>query len=731
MAINKNKVITNAQKLAQKGLFDRAIKEYMSIVEDDPSDVRTWLKIGDLYTRQNAISKAIETYGKVADTYVGKGFHLKAVAVYKQMLTIDPSRIETCRALATAYVKLNQTQEALAQFKLIVGACEREGRHAESLETLQTMVEIAPNHEANRIRLAEAYARQGENAEAVVEFRLVLDALRGDGRVDDFTKVAERLLYLYPDEIDISRQLAEAYLRKQDPAKALGWLQKLFQHDPVNTETLELLGRALTEINKVGKAVAVYRELARIYGEEDKESRRLKAYERLLQLAPQDPEALKALDSSDDDVDITASTANWSIPGQKEESDRESRLSDSERVALYVSDVDLLLKYSLPEHARVRALKALSVDKDNEEALLRLKQLAMDAKNTDEAVDALMRLAKIARDGDPNKARAHLREILRLRPGHAEAKTAMSEIGSISVAPEPEEPIAAPRVQRARPEPVRRSVSSTTIAPPAPAPVMDVPDPTPEPASDDPDATMMGDEDDLNFDDLDLDLDIDFSDLEDDLDLDDEPATQRQPALQVDATDEAAVISQITESSLGFELDMNAMEPAPDDDEFGDLLADIPDDEPENNITGTRDSSNAVLAPVSTQDDFEAISLGAGPDTTLESADMGSMGSTMGGMAPDAELLKIAQGGYRNEADTDKANPLDEPLDSMDSFSVNIEIQTGDESQDLGDSISGWTIETDDLLDLADLEGILSKDDGLDDVPSDDDDDDSGDKNKG
>ena len=154
MAINKNKVITNAQKLAQKGLFDRAIKEYLTIVKDDPSDVRTWLKIGDLYTRQNDIGKAIETYARVATVYVGKGFHLKAVAVYKQMLTVDPGQIDVSRQLAAAYVKLNQVQEALTQLKVVVGACEREGRHTESLEVLQTMVDIAPNHEPNRIRSA-------------------------------------------------------------------------------------------------------------------------------------------------------------------------------------------------------------------------------------------------------------------------------------------------------------------------------------------------------------------------------------------------------------------------------------------------------------------------------------------------------------------------------------------------------------------------------------------------
>jgi 4-hydroxy-tetrahydrodipicolinate synthase len=58
--INKNKVIAAAQKLVQKGQHDKAIKEYAKIVEEDPRDVRIWLKIGDLYVKKGSTAEAIE-----------------------------------------------------------------------------------------------------------------------------------------------------------------------------------------------------------------------------------------------------------------------------------------------------------------------------------------------------------------------------------------------------------------------------------------------------------------------------------------------------------------------------------------------------------------------------------------------------------------------------------------------------------------------------------------------
>ena len=52
MALNKNKVIAAAQKFQQKGQLDKAIKELQRLVDEDPKDVRTLLKIGDLHTKK-------------------------------------------------------------------------------------------------------------------------------------------------------------------------------------------------------------------------------------------------------------------------------------------------------------------------------------------------------------------------------------------------------------------------------------------------------------------------------------------------------------------------------------------------------------------------------------------------------------------------------------------------------------------------------------------------------
>ncbi|UCH29180.1 MAG: tetratricopeptide repeat protein, partial [Myxococcales bacterium] len=94
MGINRNKVLDAARKHQSRGQYDKAIAQYKKLVDADKRDVRSLLKIGDLYVRKGDRGSAIDTYQNVADHYAAQGFFLKAIAVYKQILKLDPSRLD-------------------------------------------------------------------------------------------------------------------------------------------------------------------------------------------------------------------------------------------------------------------------------------------------------------------------------------------------------------------------------------------------------------------------------------------------------------------------------------------------------------------------------------------------------------------------------------------------------------------------------------------------------------
>jgi pilus assembly protein FimV len=291
MAINKNKVMDAARKARDKGQVDKAIKEYLKIVREDPKDVRVWLKIGDLYAKKGAKAEATETYLKVAKFYSEQGFYLKAVAVYKQILKLDPRLVEVNLKLAELYRQLGLLSDAMQHFEMVAAFFHREGKTREALATIRQLVDLDPENVATRIKLAELYSKEGMVEDAVTEFGQACEYLRKHNRLDDFVKVAERLLWHKPDNLPLNRELANLYLRRSDPRRALQKLQTCFKADPRDVDTLGLLAQAFQSLDQKGKTVSVLKEMARVLVEVGKRREAEDVHRRILAFVPNDPDS--------------------------------------------------------------------------------------------------------------------------------------------------------------------------------------------------------------------------------------------------------------------------------------------------------------------------------------------------------------------------------------------------------------------------------------------------------
>ena len=167
MAINKNKINDNALKFIQKGQIKKAIREYEKILAEDPNDVRTLLKKGDLLVRVGDKEQAVDTYLMVAATYSQQGFHLKAVAVFKQILKIENTRVDVNLHLAEEYQKLGIIGDAMLHLQIVANAYEQQNLSRESLDILRRIVDLDPDNIASRIKLGEMYSREEMIPEAV------------------------------------------------------------------------------------------------------------------------------------------------------------------------------------------------------------------------------------------------------------------------------------------------------------------------------------------------------------------------------------------------------------------------------------------------------------------------------------------------------------------------------------------------------------------------------------
>ena len=296
--MDKNKIIEAAAKLVAKGAYDKAIKEYQKVLDADPKDVRILQKMGELFQKKNDNSQAAQYFTRVAESYTNDGFFLKAVALYKQVLKLDPSLMEVNIKLAELHQQLQLMGEAMAYFQIVATHWDKQGDTRRSLEVLRKMVDLDPDNVASRVKLADLYVREGLNGEAAAEFTKAAEHLKRNSRTDDYLRVAERLSALQPENLQLAKELAEAYLQKNDQKRALAKLQICFKADNRDIDTLRLLAVAFQGLGQMSKTISVYKEVAKIHAEGGAQDKRLEAYRKVLELAPNDPEAKDALRGS-------------------------------------------------------------------------------------------------------------------------------------------------------------------------------------------------------------------------------------------------------------------------------------------------------------------------------------------------------------------------------------------------------------------------------------------------
>jgi tetratricopeptide (TPR) repeat protein len=299
-----------ARKYQSRGQYDKAIAQYKKLVDSDKRDVRSLLKIGDLHVRKGDRGSAIETYETVAGHYANQGFFLKAIAVYKQILKLDPSRLDAQVKLGEMYEQLQLISDAMSVFEDVSAGFMRAGDTDQALAMLRKMVDLDPEHIPVRIKYAEALSRAGRTQEAADEFEQGSLLLRDQGRLDDYIKVAERLLYHRSNDVRVAKELAETYIGRRDPKRALAKLQICFKADPRDVSTLSLLAEAFLMLSQTDKAISVYREIARIHREAHRPQQRMSALHRILELNPNDQEARAAMQKT-----ASASGQHYMPPG--------------------------------------------------------------------------------------------------------------------------------------------------------------------------------------------------------------------------------------------------------------------------------------------------------------------------------------------------------------------------------------------------------------------------------
>jgi len=117
LASEKAQLTENVQKYMQKSDWKSAIAELEKLFAID-QDPQVKVRMGDVRQKMNQKPQAVNEYMKAAEIFADKGFVVKALAMYKLVLRVDPSHSKALDQMASLHTNKTVTELKLEPVEL-------------------------------------------------------------------------------------------------------------------------------------------------------------------------------------------------------------------------------------------------------------------------------------------------------------------------------------------------------------------------------------------------------------------------------------------------------------------------------------------------------------------------------------------------------------------------------------------------------------------------------------
>ncbi|MCP4202890.1 MAG: tetratricopeptide repeat protein [bacterium] len=248
MARSRRSALQAAEKLVSRGRLEAAVKQYRKALAESPEDTGTLNRLGDLHARLNRVDEAVEMFTSAADHFTKEGFFVKAIAIYKKIIRLDPTLIEVYETLADLYHRQGLVNEARAQYQVVADYYKQVNDKRALVAVFEKMVELEPDNPSHRLKLAEFYCASEQIPQAMEQYQKIAHFMLEHGKVEEAFKVYLGAFELKVDDLgfltDIIVQLRD--LGHDEVAQRL--LNEAVEKNPDAARVAELVDLPLLDV---------------------------------------------------------------------------------------------------------------------------------------------------------------------------------------------------------------------------------------------------------------------------------------------------------------------------------------------------------------------------------------------------------------------------------------------------------------------------------------------------
>lgn len=141
---DKAYIAQSAQEYVQKGKIDKAIAQWSKLLNVN-QDGQIYNTIGDLYVKKGSHDEAVEFFTKAASIFKKHGFYTKATGIYNKILTVEPDNLDIVVSLSRLNAERGFPGKAVEDFINASEKLAEEGEEEKALLVLEKALSIFPN----------------------------------------------------------------------------------------------------------------------------------------------------------------------------------------------------------------------------------------------------------------------------------------------------------------------------------------------------------------------------------------------------------------------------------------------------------------------------------------------------------------------------------------------------------------------------------------------------------
>lgn len=232
---DKASTIKEAQKYLAKGQIDKAIAEWEKLIKELP-DANSCNTVGDLYLKKGDKNSAIAAFSKAARFFRDDGFSVKALALYKKILNINPSNTDSLFALGELSEEKGLVTDAIKYYLATADILAKEGKKEALLRTYDKILGLSPSNISLRNKVAELFIKEGLHIEASKEYLHIARVYEDKDDINNAKTYLKKALDLQPNNKDALLCMSSLLARAGDQKQSVEFIKKAESLFPEDSE---------------------------------------------------------------------------------------------------------------------------------------------------------------------------------------------------------------------------------------------------------------------------------------------------------------------------------------------------------------------------------------------------------------------------------------------------------------------------------------------------------------